>query len=177
MKMRWFGMLLVSILAGITYGAAPSRVIGGSLFESSSPISVDQWHGCSEIPVLGQVCVGFAINPSNFTVHLVASIGNETLYTKNIEGGTLCATNEALLFLASSIPGLQQSAHIVEEILLVEKYLPAEAFNLCVTVNEFNLKPFHACTMFDAHVLCWKGSCAWKGEKDYGCVHHTPTID
>jgi len=154
----------------------PKITLGGELSWLVDPKNLnlnnvdDEWTRCAHASVLGDVCTTLFMHEQNLTAGIQFSVGNHTFYHKEVDGGKYCLTHEALMLLAQTIPGLVNHKALVDEILTVEKYFHAEVFSLCVQIQEFAVYPAHACVEFNAHVLCYNGSCVYKGSPSFGCV-------
>ena len=68
-------------------------------------------------------------------------------------------------------PALLPFKPIIDKVLDIFKYIPANVFSICVVLRDakFSKGEFSACAALDATVVCFLDSCAWKGKKDFGC--------
>lgn len=129
------------------------------------------WEACSTFPVLGQTCVEVYVIPQNLTIGIKLIIQNKTVLDEEITASKLCLDDATLLELIADIPELAPFKPIIDYLIELLGFIPAEVFSICLVINNLNVTQHEAtgCVDLSTVLMCWEGSCLYKGNDPFGC--------
>eukprot|EP00818_Percolomonas_sp_WS_P002662 CAMPEP_0117442992 /NCGR_PEP_ID=MMETSP0759-20121206/4452_1 /TAXON_ID=63605 /ORGANISM="Percolomonas cosmopolitus, Strain WS" /LENGTH=271 /DNA_ID=CAMNT_0005234927 /DNA_START=14 /DNA_END=829 /DNA_ORIENTATION=+ len=140
--------------------------------EHSPPLTT-QFRKCTTFPVLGLTCIEIYTYSQNLTLNVRLLVQGHVVLDKEITASNLCLDQKTLLQLLEFIPALLPFKHLIDTLIRIEGFIPAKLFSICLNFKNmhFTKEYVDGCANMDATLMCWKGECLFKGEKDFGCFH------
>jgi hypothetical protein len=96
--------------------------------------------------------------------------GNEVL-SEELSATQLCVGDDQLLKLLELIPALAPFKPVIDDIIKVHGFIPAEVFSVCLNVNNLDIEQHEAkgCPELDSQIMCFKGKCLFSGANKFPC--------
>eukprot|EP01089_Gocevia_fonbrunei_P016657 TRINITY_DN5226_c0_g1_i1.p1 TRINITY_DN5226_c0_g1~~TRINITY_DN5226_c0_g1_i1.p1 ORF type:complete len:174 (-),score=18.73 TRINITY_DN5226_c0_g1_i1:75-596(-) len=168
------GLVIFTFLAVTLYfcTARPSSFI----FDNDKPtdkVSGADYTTCTNVPILGNTCIEIFVFPTNLTLGVSLIVNGKVLVTEEIEGNNLCLDDNTLLELITYIPALLPFKPVIDELIAVLGFIPAEAFSVCLDIHNMTITTTYAsgCPELTLVLMCFEQSCLYKGVEPFECFH------
>eukprot|EP01112_Ceratiomyxa_fruticulosa_P005396 TRINITY_DN16018_c0_g1_i1.p1 TRINITY_DN16018_c0_g1~~TRINITY_DN16018_c0_g1_i1.p1 ORF type:complete len:230 (-),score=49.75 TRINITY_DN16018_c0_g1_i1:138-755(-) len=157
-------ILLISLATGTTQQV------------NSVKADVVVWKKCINVTELGNTCMQIVENPNNLTFVVELIIANKVVLTTGLEANETCLDDESLLLIMADISGLGIFDPLIKALIKEYGHIPAEVFSICLDIYNVTYTPLPnnqeqvaGCSYLNSTIMCWKGSCLYKGVDSFGC--------
>jgi len=130
-----------------------------------------EWKACKQLPILNQTCVEIFAEKQKLLLGLRLIVNNRTMFEKDVSADHICMSQDELLKLLEYIPALAPYKPLIDEILKLHRFIPADVFSVCIHLKDLVISKteFKGCVDLDVKLICWAGKCLWKGSEPLGC--------
>ncbi|KAJ4461579.1 hypothetical protein PAPYR_2178 [Paratrimastix pyriformis] len=131
------------------------------------------WRSCHNFPVLNETCIEVFLNEQSLNVSIRLIVNNHTVFEEDLSATHLCLDDTELIKLIELVPALAPYKKLIDEIVKVRKFIPAEVFSVCLDVEDLEITKKFAkgCVDMDIVLMCWEKKCLWKGTEPMGCFN------
>eukprot|EP00762_Andalucia_godoyi_P005831 ANDGO_06997.mRNA.1 hypothetical protein CAOG_07776 len=156
----------------------PAAVVQQQQQRSISLGSDPSWQKCADLPLIGETCVAVIADPAALSVNITLSIRGNVVINEEIAANHLCVDDMTLLKLAELIPVLAPYKALLEEIIKIHGFIPADIFSLCLELQDLNInyqqKEATGDVWLDATILCLGSKCLGNFTHDFGAfdIHY-----
>jgi hypothetical protein len=124
---------------------------------------------CHEIRVIGKTCVEIYYEQRTTRVGVRLIIRDRIVLDQFIEA-KVCVDEVTLLRLISLLPPLLPFKPVIEGIIKLYGFIPANIFSICVQMKNLHVtrKEVSGHIFVNSKVMCIRNNCLQRGERDYG---------
>jgi len=136
----------------------------------SFPARNRNWTQCMEIRVLGRTCIELYFVTSNLTIGARLIIQNRIIIDQSLQGNKLCLDEKRLISLIMFIPPLLPFKPVIDSILYVFGFIPANVFSICMEAKNLQITRDHIKGKMELQttLMCYKDTCLLRGIQDFG---------
>ena len=136
---------------------------------SDFPNRNTNWTRCEEIRVIGKTCIELYVNQDQARLGVRLIIRERIVLDQYVEAKA-CLDEMTLLRLITLIPQLLPFKPVIDRIIQLYGYIPANIFSLCVQMKDVKAtrQQISGHLFLNSKLMCLRGYCLQRGEKDYG---------
>eukprot|EP01089_Gocevia_fonbrunei_P016658 TRINITY_DN5226_c1_g1_i1.p1 TRINITY_DN5226_c1_g1~~TRINITY_DN5226_c1_g1_i1.p1 ORF type:complete len:174 (+),score=11.78 TRINITY_DN5226_c1_g1_i1:32-553(+) len=127
---------------------------------------------CINVPFLGNTCLEIFAFPNNLTLGVSLIINGKVYVIDEIDAQNyLCLDDQTLLELISDIPALLPYKPVIDELIAILGFIPAEVFSICLQFQNLIITDYYAsaCPDISVVLMCFEQQCLYKAVEPFEC--------